>query len=119
MPTISDVSIIDSNTAEAKRVESGLERTICNESLCGSKHLTVYRRTILKGRQFAIDAGKDYHIVYVMKGSSSGRVHFKNEAHAAEDGAGALLVPGDSARPWWPASTCARAGGPPASPAPR
>ena len=98
MPTISDVSIIDSNTAEAKRVESGLERTICSQSLCGSKNLTVYRRTILKGRQFAVDAGKDYHIVYVMQGSSSGRVHFKNEAHAAEDGAGVLLVPGESAR---------------------
>jgi mannose-6-phosphate isomerase-like protein (cupin superfamily) len=98
MPSISDVSIIDSNTAEAKRVESGLERTICSESLCGSKHLTVYRRTIQKGRKFAIDAGKDYHIVYVMKGSSSGRVHFKNEEHAAEDGAGVLLVPGEAAR---------------------
>jgi len=98
MPTIADVSIIDSNTAEAKRVESGLERTICNESLCGSKHLTVYRRTILKGLQFAIDAGEDYHIVYVMKGSSSGRVHFNKETHAAEDGAGVLLVPGEAAR---------------------
>ena len=98
MPTISDVSIIDSNTAEAKRVESGLERTICSASLCGAKNLTVYRRTIEKGRQFAVDAGKNYHIVYVMRGSSSGRVHFKNEAHAAEDGAGVLLVPGDVAR---------------------
>ena len=98
MPTISDVSIIDSNTAEAKPVESGLERTICSPSLCGSKNLTVYRRTISKGRQFAVDAGKSYHIVYVMRGSSSGRVHFKNEAHAAEDGAGVLLVPGEAAR---------------------
>ena len=98
MATINDVSIIDSNTAEAKRVESGLERTICSPSLCGSKNLTVYRRTILKGRRFAVDAGKDYHIVYVMQGSSSGRVQFKTEAHAAEDGAGVLLVPGESAR---------------------
>ena len=98
MPTIDDVSIIDSNTAEAKRVESGLERTICSPSLCGSKNLTVYRRTISKGRQLAVDAGKSYHIVYVMRGSSSGRVHFKNEAHTAEDGAGVLLVPGETAR---------------------
>src|SRR5262245_28809464 len=98
MPSISDVSIIDSNTAVAKRVDSGLERTICSPSLCGSKNLTVYRRTVQKGKQLALDAGKDYHIVYVMRGSSSGRVHFKHEAHAAEDGAGVLLVPGESAR---------------------
>ena len=98
MPTISDVSIIDSNTAEAKRVDSGLERTICSSSLCGSKNLTVYRRTIQKGKQFAIAAGKDYHIVYVMRGSSSGRVNFKSEAHVAEDGAGVLLVPGEAAQ---------------------
>ena len=57
MATISDVSIIDSNTAEPKRVESGLERTICSPSVCGSKNLTVYRRTILKGRQLTVDAG--------------------------------------------------------------
>jgi mannose-6-phosphate isomerase-like protein (cupin superfamily) len=98
MPTIKDISIIDSNTAEAKRVDSGLERTICSPSLCGSKNLTVYRRTIQKGKQFSIDAGKSYHIVYVMRGSSSGTVHFKNEVHAAEDGAGVLLVPGETAR---------------------
>ena len=73
MPSIKDVSIIDSNTAEAKRVESGLERTICSASLCGSKNLTVYRRTVQKGKQLAVDAGNDYHIVYVMRGSSSGR----------------------------------------------
>lgn len=98
MPTIDDVSIIDSNTVEAKRVDSGLERTICSPDLCGSKNLIVYRRTISKGRQFAVDAGKSYHIVYVMRGSSSGRVHFKNDSHTAEDGAGVLLVPGESAR---------------------
>ncbi|HEY9182306.1 MAG TPA: AraC family ligand binding domain-containing protein, partial [Gammaproteobacteria bacterium] len=98
MPTIKDVSIIDSNTAEAKRVESGLERTICSPSLCGSKNLTVYRRTIQKGRQFTVDAGKSYHIVYVMRGSSSGRVQFKDETHAAEEGAGVLLTPGETAR---------------------
>ena len=98
MPTISDVSIIDSNTAKAKPVESGLERTICSPSLCGSKNLTVYRRTISKGRKFTVDAGKNYHIVYVMQGSSKGVVHFDDEAHKAEDGAGVLLVPGESAR---------------------
>jgi mannose-6-phosphate isomerase-like protein (cupin superfamily) len=98
MPSIKDISIIDSNTAEAKRVESGLERTICSPSLCGSKNLIVYRRTVQKSRQLTVDAGKSYHIVYVMRGSASGRVQFKNESHAAEDGAGVLLVPGETAR---------------------
>ena len=46
MATISDVSIIDSNTAKAKPVESGLERTICSPAMCGSKNLTVYRRRL-------------------------------------------------------------------------
>ena len=97
MATISDVSIIDSNAAKAVPVESGLERTICSSSLCGSKHLTVYRRTILEGRRFDVDAGDDYHIVYVMQGAPKGRVRFEGEAHAAEDGAGVLLAPGESA----------------------
>jgi mannose-6-phosphate isomerase-like protein (cupin superfamily) len=98
MPTISDVSIIDTNTATAKPVESGLERTVCSKSLCGSKNLTVYRRTVLKGRQFAIDAGDDYHLIYVMQGSAAGRLQFKMASHTAEEGAGVLLVPGESAR---------------------
>ena len=97
MATINDVSIIDSNSAEAKPVESGLERTICSASLCGSKNLTVYRRTILEGRQFDVDAGEDYHIVYVMRGSPSGTVSFDGTSHAAEEGAGVLLAPGESA----------------------
>jgi hypothetical protein len=46
MATINDISIIDSNTAEARRVDSGIERTLCSLALCGSKNLTVYRRTI-------------------------------------------------------------------------
>ena len=98
MATISDVSIIDTNAAKAKPVESGLERTICSPSLCGSKNLTVYRRTILAGRPFAVGADDDYHLVYVMQGEALGRVHFKSESHAAEEGAGVLLVPGESAR---------------------
>ena len=98
MATISDVSIIDTNAAKAKPVESGLERTICSPSLCGSKNLTVYRRTILAGRPFAVSADDDYHLVYVMQGEALGRVHFKSESHAAEEGAGVLLVPGESAR---------------------
>jgi quercetin dioxygenase-like cupin family protein len=98
MATISDVSIIDTNNAEAKPVESGLERTVCSPSLCGSKNLTVYRRTISKGRQLNVDAGKDYHLIYVMQGAADGRVGFNGKSHTAEDGAGVLLAPGESAR---------------------
>jgi mannose-6-phosphate isomerase-like protein (cupin superfamily) len=98
MATISDVSIIDSNTAEAKTVASGLERVICSPDICNSKNLTVYRRTILAGRRFDVEAGKDYHLVYLMQGSSGGLLRFNQEAHAAEEGAGVLLIPGESAR---------------------
>ena len=98
MPTIKDVSIIDSNKAKAKQVKSGLEREICSPSLCGSKNLTVYRRTVSKGREFAVDAGKDYHLIYVIAGSKNGRVEFKGKSQPAEDGAGVLLVPGESAK---------------------
>ena len=98
MPTISDVSIIDSNTAKAKTVESGLERTICSAALCGSKNLTVYRRTILAGRQLQVGGDGDYHLVYVMQGSADGRVGFNGESHATEEGAGVLLAPRESAR---------------------
>ncbi len=98
METINDVSIIDSNTAEAKPVESGLERTICGQSLCGSKTLTVYRRTVLEGRRFEPQANDDYHIVYVMESPKEGQISFNDEAHATEEGAGVLLAPGESAR---------------------
>jgi quercetin dioxygenase-like cupin family protein len=98
MPTIKDVSIIDSNKAKAVKVQSGIEREICSPSLCGSKNLTVYRRTVSKGKQLAVDAGKDYHLIYVIGGSKDSRVEFKGKSSAAEDGAGVLLVPGESAK---------------------
>lgn len=98
MATISDVSIIDSNTVDATAVDSGLQRTICSDDLCGSKHLTVYRRTILGGREFNLEAGDDYHLVYVMQTPTKGLIHFGNGSHAAEEGAGVLLVPGEAAR---------------------
>jgi mannose-6-phosphate isomerase-like protein (cupin superfamily) len=97
MATISDVSIIDSNTAEARRVGSGTERTLCSAALCGSKNLTVYRRTISQGKQFDLQAGKDYHLVYAMA-PARGVIRFVNEAHEAEEGAGVLLQPGEAAR---------------------
>ena len=70
MATIGDVSIINWNKAEAKTVASGLERTICSQGLCGSKTLTVYQRTVLEGRQFEVQAGNDYHLVYVIEAQS-------------------------------------------------
>lgn len=97
MATISDVSIINSNTAEAKPVETGLERTLCGDDLCGSKTLTVYRRTVLEGRQFEPQGSDDYHLVYVMETSKDGVISFNGETHPAEEGAGVLLVPGEKA----------------------
>ncbi len=97
MATINDISIIDTNTAEGKPVESGLERTICGQDLCGSKTLTVYRRTVLEGRRFEPQANGEYHIVYVMESPKEGAITFNGEAHPTEEGAGVLLAPGESA----------------------
>lgn len=98
MAKISDITIVNSNTAEARRVESGTETALCSPDLCGSKNLTVYKRTIFPGRQFSIQAGRDYHLVYVISTTTKGRVQFKNESHDAEEGAGVLLAPGEAAR---------------------
>jgi mannose-6-phosphate isomerase-like protein (cupin superfamily) len=98
MPSIKDISIVDSNIAKAKKSEHGLERTLCSPELCGSKNLTVYKRTVEKGKQFALDAGQDYHLVYVMNTPAKGSIQFKGANHVAEEGAGVLLVPGESAK---------------------
>jgi len=97
MATISDISIIDTNTAPAANVDSGLEREICSASLCGSKNLTAYRRTVQDGRQFEAGGDEDYHLVYVMGGHAGGRVTFNGQSHTTDEGAGVLLVPGESA----------------------
>ena len=98
MPTIDDVTIINTNTAEAKTVDSGLERTICGDSLCGSKNLTVYRRTVSEGHQFGVHAGDDYHLLYVMATSKEGYISYNGETIPAEEGAGVLLALGESAQ---------------------
>lgn len=98
MASIDDIFIIDSNTAEAITVPSGLERTLCSDSLCGSKSLTVYRRTVMAGRQFDLQAGDDYHIVYVIESPEDCVVHYEDEVHDGGEGAGVLLTPGESAR---------------------
>ncbi|MFL2546838.1 MAG: cupin domain-containing protein [Candidatus Rariloculaceae bacterium] len=97
MATLSDISIIDSNNVEATAVDSGLERTLCSPDLCGSTNLTIFGRTITAGRQFELDSGEDYHLVYIMQGSADGVLNFGGESHAAEEGAGVLLQPGESA----------------------
>lgn len=97
MPKISDVSIINWNKTEAKPVASGLERTICSQALCGSKYLDVYQRTVLEGRQFDVQAGGGYTLVYVIE-AKGGTISFNGKSHPAEDGAGVLLVPGESAQ---------------------
>jgi quercetin dioxygenase-like cupin family protein len=97
MANINDVSIFNWNKVEAKPVESGVERTICSPGLCGSKFLTVHHRTVSKGRRLEVQAGNDYHLVYVIEGKD-GAISFNGKSHAAEDGAGVLLAPGESAR---------------------
>jgi len=98
MAKISDVSIINWNKVQAKPVESGLERTICSPSLCGSKFLTINHRTVSQGRRLDVQAGGDYHLVYVIEAPKAGVISFNGKSHAAEDGAGVLLAPGESAR---------------------
>jgi len=98
MAGIADLTIVNSNTCASKTVECGTVKTLCSPDLCGSNNLTVYRRTIEPGRHFDLQAGNDYHLVYVIRGSTHGAVHFKNETHDAEDGAGVLLAPAEAAR---------------------
>src|SRR4029079_3148776 len=97
MATIKDVSIINWNKTEAKPVASGLERTICSKSLCGSKYLDVHHRTVTQGRKLELQAGDTYHLVYVIDAPNEGKISFNGKSHAAEAGAGVLLVPGESA----------------------
>jgi len=53
---------------------------------------------VLEGRQFDVQAGDDYHLVYVIEAPKEGIISFNGKSHAAEEGAGVLLAPGESAR---------------------
>jgi len=97
MASIADLSIVDSNSAKAEQDSSGLVRTLCSPQLCGSRTLSAYRRTILAGRTLDVDAGGDYHLLYVMT-PTQGVLRYRGEAHDADEGAGVLLAPGESAR---------------------
>ena len=92
MASIDDISIVNSNTAEAIAVESGLEQTLCSSDLCGSKTLTVYRRTVMADRRLLIEAGDDYHVVYVIAQPAGGLIRYEGETHDAAEGAGVLLA---------------------------
>jgi len=98
MAGIKDLSIIDSNTHASRRFESGTETTLCSRALCGANNLTVYRRNIAQGRRFVLEAGAQYHLVYVLRTASNGEIHFENQTHGAEEGAGVLLGPSEKAR---------------------
>ncbi len=97
MPSIKDVFIIDSNTADATETPSGTQRIICSEALCNSKTLDVYRRTIPAGKRFDVNAGDHYDLIYIIEAPTQGTVTYEGAAHDAEEGAGALLAPGESA----------------------
>ena len=98
MANISDISIVDSNTSKSKPFEAGTEVILCSPASCGSENLTVYKRTISEGKQFDLQAGSNYHLVYVMRTPAKGFIHFKDQTHSAEEGSGVLLVPSESAR---------------------
>ena len=98
MPSIKDLTIVNSNTATPTKVEHGLLRTLCSPELCNSKNLTVYKRTVQKGKQYDVAADNDYHLVYVMNTAAKATVEFDEDTHAADEGAGVLLTPGESAR---------------------
>ncbi len=98
MPTINDITIIDSNTAPAKTVDFGLERTLCSPEVCDSKNLTVFKRTVKKGKSLEVKSSGEYHLLYIMNTPTNGSITFNGKTHAADEGAGALVVPGESAR---------------------
>lgn len=98
MANINDISIINTNTCESRPVEYGTEMTICSPGLCSANDLTVYRRTVFQGRQFDLQAGNKCHLVYVMRTPTKAVIHFGNEVHEAEEGAGVLLMPSETAR---------------------
>ena len=98
MATIDDVSIVNSNTAAATEFPAGLQRVLCSPETCGSHRLTVIRRTVLEGRQMAVEAGGDYHLIYTMASAADASIEFDGQNHALTEGAGVLLAPGETAK---------------------
>ena len=98
MAGIRDITIVDSNARESKRSDSETIKILCSPDFCGSTNLTVYRRTVDADRGIDVQAGDEYHLVYVIDAPGKGIVHFNNAPHTMEEGAGVLLVPGEAAR---------------------
>ena len=98
MPSINDLFFINSNTAKSESSPAGTIRTLCSAELCDSKTLTVRRHTMLPNRQQSFESGNGYQLLYVMSAAKPGSVRFKDQSHAATEGAGVLLVPGESAQ---------------------
>src|SRR5438876_12386711 len=98
MPSISDLTIVNSNTAEARRVESGTEVTLCSPGFCGSKNLTVYKRTIFAGRRLDVLAANEYYLVYVIATATKCIIRCNKQRRDAAEGPGVPLAPSESAR---------------------
>ncbi|MDP9083196.1 MAG: cupin domain-containing protein [Pseudomonadota bacterium] len=97
MAKIDELSIVTPQSSKAEPVASGTQTTICDSNLCGSNNLTVYRRTVVRGHEFGLQAANDYHLLYVTRTPAKNTIVFGAQAHEAEQGAGVLLVPGEKA----------------------
>jgi mannose-6-phosphate isomerase-like protein (cupin superfamily) len=97
MSGLSAISIIGPGGGTSRSIESGTERVICSEPLCGAKHLTAYDRVILSGRRWSVQAGGQYHLIYVMRSAAGARIQSHSGSHAVDVGSGALLAPGEEA----------------------
>jgi mannose-6-phosphate isomerase-like protein (cupin superfamily) len=60
--------------------------------------LTVYRRTVDRGKQLRLQSATDYQLLYIARVSGIGAVLFGTESNVAEPGAGVLLSPGEVAQ---------------------
>jgi mannose-6-phosphate isomerase-like protein (cupin superfamily) len=95
MSRIDELFLIGRESTQQQAVESGTEQIICGPELCGASTLTVYRKTVLAGRRLAVNAGVNYHLIYVSKAASIGELIYREQVHDAEAGAGILLAPGE------------------------
>ncbi len=97
MPDMAAISIIGPEGGTRRANESGTQRLICSEQLCGAKHLTAYHRVIASGRRWSVHADDQYHLIYVMSSAGGARILSHSVTHAADVGSGALLAPHEEA----------------------
>lgn len=96
MKNIDKLSFVSADTMFSRAVEYGTEGIMCDAKVCGSNILTVYRRTVLRGRRFELQATDDYHLIYIVKTAAKNSIHFRDGRYATEQGAGALLTPSET-----------------------